>query len=143
MTSDARPSGVEWAARRTQADPFFLGSCLAEYQTAHAINEDGLAAFLACDAKALVRLALCRTPQSTSLSFRTDIARIAAFTSCAPDRLAQLVREIAAMRALRSLEEQAQETTLLAARDSGRLHPRQPLSSGPREIVDLPPKKPE
>jgi hypothetical protein len=115
MASSRRRSGIDWVVRRVAADPEFLASALNEYRVAHDLTDAQLADFLGCKGGAVTRLALCRVPRSTHALFRPDVEQIALYVHCMPERLAQLVREVIAARALRAPS--AAETRLLAARD--------------------------
>jgi hypothetical protein len=101
---------------RARQDRFFLGWALAEYKAAHGLDERQLAARLECRLDALGRLSLCRLPDDLGDRFQEDIASIAGFVSCNPDGLIQLVREVAALDALRR-EGAGSSALLMAARD--------------------------
>ena len=115
MASSRKRASIDWVAQRVAADPEFLASALNEYRVAHDLTDAQLAVFLSCEEGAVVKLALCRVPRSTHALFRADVEQIASYAHCVPERLAQLVREVTAARALR--ESSAAETRLLAARD--------------------------
>ncbi len=104
-------------AERARRDPLFLGSFLSEYQEANGVDDLGLAALLQCPRKALSRLALCRCPDDRQPSFAQDIRTIAAFAPCSADALVQLLRQVAAMRALRERGTESTSSLLMAARD--------------------------
>lgn len=110
--------GLGWFARRASADAFFLGRALAEYQAMHGIDDQKLAEMLRCTVETLARLALCRRPDDQAVKFREEVQRIAAFASCNAERLAQLLREVAAVASLRKEGSDASSQDLLmAARD--------------------------
>ena len=71
------PSGdnLTQLARRTDDDPFFLGSALAAYKRKMGLDDQGLAAVLGCPVETLPQLALCRRP--VSATFDQDVQTIA------------------------------------------------------------------
>jgi hypothetical protein len=127
--------GFRWLVRRANKDPFFLGWALAEYQAMNGIDDQRLAKLLQCTPKALARLALCRRPDDQSVRFQEDVQRIAVFASCSAERLARLLREVAAVASLRKVSsETALEGVLMAARDRrSRSRPQRKTPAGKRE----------
>src|SRR5437660_856386 len=99
--SDSKNPLVQ-AAARIGKDPFFLGSCLAEFREIRGLHTDGVAQFLECVPGVLPRLSLCRVPRQKPAAFREDVARIAAFVGANAARLASMLREVSAVRALRA-----------------------------------------
>jgi hypothetical protein len=55
-------ASLDSLAARVAADPFFLGSLLADYQRRHGLDEPALAALLRCSVAALASVRLCRKP---------------------------------------------------------------------------------
>ncbi len=109
---------VQWAARRARLEPLFLGHELFEYQKLGNHDEEEIATFLQCSTDALVSLALCRKPDTNGPSFRMDVERIADHCGANPTRLANLLREVDALRAMRAVQQShAPSGLLLAARD--------------------------
>ena len=102
---------------RSAEDRFFLGSALIAYGTAHGLDPQQLARWLRCPSANLDRLTLCRLPDDKKPRFQEDVRKIAAFVSCDADRLAILLREIAALRSLRDTSEASPDSLLMAARD--------------------------
>jgi hypothetical protein len=115
MTTD-RDQALRHLQGRVEREPFFLGHALATYRRSNSVSEQQLADFLVCSIGSISRLMLCRLPRDDSKNFKEDVRRVAAFAECSPDRLAALIREVAAIA---SLEEplDASEGVLLAARD--------------------------
>jgi len=123
------------AARRTEDDPFFLGSYLAEFRSIRRLPAAAVAKFLECSDRELPRLSLCRAPRKEPRGFREDTIRIASFVRANPSRLASLVREVSAVRAFRATTSVPDAgPALLAARDRRRAKapdPRTPRRKGP------------
>jgi hypothetical protein len=110
-------SNVHWMVDRARGDAFFLGTMLSEYQEANSLDDLGLAAALQCDPHALSRLALCRCPDDRHASFAQEVHAIATFATCSADALMQLLRQVAATRALRAQGAESTSGLLMAARD--------------------------
>jgi hypothetical protein len=102
---------------KAQDDDFFLGKALSEFQEASVLDAAGLAATLRCAPQALDRLALCRWPDDRDASFVQEVRAIASFAQCDGDALIQVLRQVAAMRALRDLSVSSPDGLLMAARD--------------------------
>ena len=102
---------------RAEKDPFFLGRAIAVYREVHGLVDSELSRWLGCPStKALDRLRLCRLPDDPPEVFAREVRRIAEFVPCNADRLVWLLREAAALEAIRSGGASA-DRTLLAARD--------------------------
>src|SRR5687767_1708164 len=102
-------------ARRVSHDPYFLASVFSAYARSERLDERGLAAALGCTVEALVPLRLCRRPLAETPIFRDDVARIAARYEVNPVALAQIIRRVDALEALRRGVNDA--GMLVAARD--------------------------
>lgn len=117
---------VVYAAGRASDDTFFLGHDLREYRELAELDEEGLAKFLDCSRGALVSLALCRRPDPNGPSFRANVEQIALHCRTSAQQLAKLVREVEAVRAMRTVPElqsqlpRARSAFLMAARDRKR-----------------------
>lgn len=107
------------AAQRAADRPFFVASDLAAYRELHQLGEEALAEFLGCPPEQLPRLALCRRPDPDTPEFRREVERIAEHVGARAPRLAQLLREVASLHALRRADTRSRGSTgaLLAARD--------------------------
>lgn len=105
------------AAARAASRQAFLASALAEYQTLHSLDERRLAVWLGIAPAQLPRLALCLRPEGTGMPFREGIQQIVAATGVDGDRLAALLREVEAVRALRRAPDRSTPGMLMAARD--------------------------
>jgi hypothetical protein len=113
--SDTR---LEWLARRTEGDPFFVSYALAQYKAMHRVGDEELMRVLACTRRDLDRLALCRLPDDRDPAFPEQVQQIATFVSCNANHLISVFREVAAVASL--TEQPAHESMsglLLAARD--------------------------
>lgn len=141
MNERSNRGSLRRAAQRAAAHRFFVASDLAAWQELHHMGEEALAEFLDCPPDQLPRLALCRRPDPAGRDFRSEVERIAAHVGARAERLARLMREVEAARALRQAdrpETQNGRGMLLAARD--RMGEQAP-DSGPtatREAADTP-----
>ncbi len=99
-----------------------LASTLRIYRDLNDLDETALAAYLGCNIEALPRLALCRRPESDRPGFRQQVEQIAIYAGTRLDRLAQVIREVDAMKALSNApfsdERASRRGFLMAARDS-------------------------
>ena len=98
-------------------DTFFLGWALNEHKKNHNVNKKQLALWLECSPENLNRLALCRFPNDESEYFHRDVQQIADYTSCNPDRLMLLIREVSAVASLKEKGGKVSNGLLMAARD--------------------------
>jgi hypothetical protein len=120
---------MRWAAKRSVEHPELLGSHLDQYKKLHSMDNGELASYLECASDALIKVSLCRRPIGSN--FRADVELIAAHCEVNPLRLAQLVREVEsiwAMREFRSSSIRVDDSSgmLAAARD----HSQQPVNRG-------------
>lgn len=129
MSRSEDHSAIGWAARRAEQRPFFLATALAAYRRSHGVAEDQLADLLNCPVKSLPALALCRRPDPSRSSFRSDVERIASFLGADGMRLARLLREVDALEAFRGADAtrvQPSEGGLLAAARDARTEQAEP-----------------
>jgi hypothetical protein len=70
-------SPLERLARRACADPFFLGSRLAEFARLHRLDDEALAARLGCSPGLLAGVRLCAAPRPDPTGFREDVLCVA------------------------------------------------------------------
>ena len=104
------------AIERARDDDFFLGWALAHFQVDNRMEDEKLAEWLGCTREQLWKLSLCRLPSDQSDDFAVNVQQIATFGGCRPDRLVQLLREVAALSSLREGAKLA-DGALMAARD--------------------------
>lgn len=109
---------AQWAIQHD----FFVAGALSEYQSLKHMDSEQLAAFLGCSQQDLLKLALCRKPNTeTPSNFRKDVERIASYAGVDRTCLAQLFREVESLSSLRSAPQNANTTSaqcvLVAARD--------------------------
>lgn len=107
-----------WKAAARAADhPFFLASQLLAYGSLRGLSRPDLAKWLGCKPNGLVRLELCRRPEVSAPSFRAEVEKVAAFAGAKPERVAEALREVEAIAALRQARHPKDGGMLLAARD--------------------------
>src|SRR5437867_11215769 len=107
VMAESRDPGLRWFARRASTDAFFLGRALAEYQAMRGIDDRKIAKMLQCTIEALSRLAVCRRPNDQSAKFREEVQRVATFAPCNADQRVQLLRDVAAVAAIRDERSEA------------------------------------
>lgn len=112
-----KSEALQRLVERARRDAFFVGRALAIYQRLHDMGDPQLAQRLECSVPDLNRLTLCRLPDDKKDSFPQDVRKIAAFAACNPDRLVQLLREVASCEALQGDCQELGNGFLLAARD--------------------------
>jgi hypothetical protein len=114
---------LRWAVRRAYDDPLFLGHEMHEYSEMNEMTEIELARYLECSPDALTKLALCLRPDPGQSSFRANVEQIAKHCGASSQRIAVLLREVDAIRAMRKgsrlqmTPAQAAPGLLMAARD--------------------------
>src|SRR5436309_4651835 len=92
---------LDLVAAALRDDPTFLAGWLAASES----NEERLAAQLGLDDQGFARLLLCRVPQARS--FIHDVRAIADYVHVDSNTLAVMLREVAAVSALRHVEDSA------------------------------------
>lgn len=102
-------------ARRLESDAAFLAAPLAVYARSEALDDAGLAARLGCPVETLPLVRLCRRPRPDPL-FGQDVERIADRFGLNSLALAEALRRVDALEALR-IGQAPERGTLLAARD--------------------------
>lgn len=117
--ADAGPALLRRAAERAADRPPFLASALLAYAHAEGLDDAGLAARLGCPDADLPALLLCRRPQGAT--FAADVQRIAERFGLQPFRLAEAIRVVEGVAALRAAHDAADgrppDGLLAAARD--------------------------
>ena len=114
MTEDGL---FDHAARRASSRVFFLGSVLAAYTQIEGLDDSALADLLGCRPAILPALRLCRRPTTDAPAFRSDVEQIAERFGADPVRLAEVVRRVDALEALRGASADGEVAYLAAARD--------------------------
>jgi hypothetical protein len=110
------PKWLEHAERRGSERPWALGSVLDEYCRNEGLTREQLASFLGCKRESLAWLSLCRRPAGEQ--FAGDVTKIAGRFEVNPAKLAQIVRRVDALAALRRPRDlKEDDAMLLAARD--------------------------
>jgi len=118
---------LRWLANRVSQNVWFLGSALEDYKVVHRFDNRKLAWMLGCKPDALIRLALCRRPDSESDGFLKAVIQIAEHVSCNANRLMEVLRDAEMKEA-----EAAQHAHGYGYSDSGAARPAQ-LSACSRE----------
>lgn len=101
MSRNHDSKAIQRALQRAAKDPFFLASALDIYCSLNDLDTAGLADYLGCSAKDVVRLAFCRRPRTDVGTFRGEVDQIAAYLSISAEKLASLLRQVDALEALR------------------------------------------
>lgn len=94
-------------ASRLQNDPAFMASILAVYQKQERLSDEALAAQFKSTPEMMVRLALCKRPETTSSRFADQVRQIATYTNLDAAQLAQMIRQV---DSLAKLSEQPKAT---------------------------------
>ena len=105
------------AAHRASTRAFFLGSVLAAYAQIERLDDSALADLLGCRPAILPALRLCRRPATDPPTFRSDVEQIAERFGVDPVRLAEVVRLVDGIAALRGASAGGEQDYLAAARD--------------------------
>lgn len=113
---------LAYAAQKVAKRESYLAYYLAQYQQQEGLTETDLQAFVGCTGEAYYRLALCQVPDLQANDFRQRIERIASFTGASALKLAQVIRQVAAVQLLQKAPESTRlgrsaNAMLLAARD--------------------------
>ena len=72
MSSQGNIDIFRWTARRAAQRPSFVAADLDIYTAIYEISEEELAQLLSCPKEALTDLALCRRPDPSKSSFKTE-----------------------------------------------------------------------
>jgi transcriptional regulator with XRE-family HTH domain len=110
------PRWLEHAARQSAERLWTLGSALDEYCRMEGLTREQLSTGLGCSVDSLAWLSLCRRPAPDH--FAEDISKIAERFQIEASKLAEIVRRVDVVAALRRpVSMQEAESVLLAARD--------------------------
>ena len=120
MTEPTRSNLLALAAQRAAQRGFFLASAFRLYQSMRDVDDASLAQQLGTDVGTLDRLRLCRRPSVEAEGFRAEVQTIAHRFGVEPLALAQLLRELSSLEAMRSADEGQSSAVLMAARDRER-----------------------
>lgn len=101
-------------AEKLSHDRRFMSYALASYQQQEELDIEQLAGSLRIPRLLLLRLALCRRPNSESEQFAQQVREVADYTLTDEGQLANLLRQVEAIEKLRELE----RSTLNSARES-------------------------
>lgn len=107
------------AVQKAQNNSFFLANILNEFQQQNKFDNRALAEFLGCETQTLAQLALCRCPNFNQPTFASDIAHLANRFSLRSNHLANMIRQVVALRELRNHlnATDGKQRMLMAARD--------------------------
>ena len=83
------------AAQSLEDDPTVMASALAVYRRRTGMDAAALERWLGLAPGHLPRLALCRRPDPMRPTFDADVAALAVFVGCAPERLRELLDQLA------------------------------------------------
>ena len=86
---------IDRAARALKNDPGVMASALATYRPRTGMSTGVLEVWLGMTPDCLSRLALCTRPDPASPTFATEVADLAAYVRCAPERLRRLLERVA------------------------------------------------
>ncbi len=116
-------------ALRLEGDRDFMASALAAYREREKLNDQALAKQLGATDVTLLRLALCKRPDSASPQFAAQVREIAEYVGVDAPQLSNLLRQVEILEQLakqpgtgKAKETEAQQTSfrsglLAAARD--------------------------
>ena len=111
-----KPKWLKRAAHRSSEHSWTLGAALDEYCRTEGLTREQLSLLLGCNTELLAWLSLCRKPRFDH--FADDIARIAERFQIDATKLAQMMRRVDAISALRrTIDTDEAGPLLLAARD--------------------------
>ena len=107
------------AVQKAQNNSFFLANVLNEFQQQNKMDNRSLAELLGCEMQTLSQLALCRCPNLNQPTFVSDIDHLAKRFSVHANQLANMIRQVAALRELRNHlnDTGSKQRMLMAARD--------------------------
>lgn len=107
------------AFQKAQSNTFFLAKVLAEFQIQNNLDDAAIAESLGCKTDDLPRLGLCRCPDANQPTFVTDIDHLANRYHLNANYLANLIRQVSALHAMKEQlrKSSGRQKLLLAARD--------------------------
>lgn len=122
MDERTAPTGqLPWARRaaaRAAQRGGYMATLLAEYQEITGMDDQQLAADLACPPERLPLLGLCRAPRRLESQFAADVRTLAAYARANAGRLAQLIRTVDSRRTFAGRVGEGEVGYLAAARDA-------------------------
>ncbi len=119
--TETKTEALRLLARRLEGNADFMASALALYRKQDRMDDRALAEQLGTSEDMLLRLALCKRPQSESPQFADQVRQMAQYVRIEAGRLANLLREIESLEQFSQLPEARQAPLgsglLAAARD--------------------------
>ncbi|HZQ09245.1 MAG TPA: hypothetical protein VFD70_21895 [Anaerolineae bacterium] len=93
MSENAHERLLAHLAERVRDNPAFMANVLMRYQQLEKMDENALAAYLQTNALGVVRLKLCRRPESGA-RFAEQVRQIAAYANADVAHVAQVIRYV-------------------------------------------------
>lgn len=100
---------LAFSARKAATRREYLAYYLALYQAQELITEDAMMDFVGCSDEAYYRLALCQVPDSQASDFAERLDKIAAYAGGSTSKIAQIIRQVAAIEALKTAQQPDQQ----------------------------------
>jgi hypothetical protein len=104
-----KASPLKYLAAKLQDNHEFMAWVVATYQRKEHINNDQIIAQLKTTPEMLVRLALCKCPNSDSMAFASQVREIANYTNIDPVILANIIRQVNSLDAFSKLPRKSAE----------------------------------
>jgi hypothetical protein len=103
-------------AKRLQTNEEFMSFVLAAYQRREHIDDDHLMVQFNTTPEMLIRLALCKRPNTNVASFSSQLREISAYTKIDPGLLANVIRQVESIDALIKLPSKGVDKKGLASK---------------------------
>lgn len=100
--TDRQTRYLVFAARKAAARREYLAYYLAQYQEQEGLTEEVMMEFVGCSGEDYYRLALCQVPDTQGSDFAARLERVAAYAGASTVQVAQVIRQVAALEALRA-----------------------------------------
>lgn len=117
--TDKQTTYLAFAARKAAARREYLAYYLVQYQQQEELTEEAMMEFVGCSDEDYYRLALCKVPDTQGADFAVRLDRVAAYAGASTVQVAQVIRQVAALEALRAaLQPDRQDEALEGEREA-------------------------
>ena len=99
--TDKQTNYLAFAVRKAAARREYLAYYLVRYQEQEELTEEAMMEFVGCFGEDYYRLALCQVPDTQGADFAVRLDRVAAYAGASTMKVAQVIRQVAALEALR------------------------------------------
>jgi hypothetical protein len=108
---------LAFAVRKAATRQGYLAYYLAQYQQQEGLSEEAIVEFVGCSGEDYYRLALCQVPDMQASDFADRLKRVAAYAGALTPQVAQIIRQVTTIEALRTASQSDQQNEAVAGQE--------------------------